>query len=90
MAKFILFSQMIMPTTPLSEAHQGGLNIAFHKPPLPISEQIELLQERGLIIDDPSLASHFLINIGYFRLLSYFKSFTHDAKHFFKTPPSDK
>lgn len=41
------------------------------KPFLTISKQLELLEERGLIIDDPEYADYALTNINYYRLSGY-------------------
>lgn len=43
----------------------------YSKPALSISEQIELLESRGLIISNKSYAQHFLQFISYYRLSGY-------------------
>lgn len=50
---------------------------AFTKPALSISEQIELLLSRGLIIVDREQAKHALTYIGYYRLSGYMLPFQH-------------
>lgn len=49
----------------------------YTKPPLSIDEKINLLQSRGLIINDIGRAKGYLVHIGYFRLtwcLKYFQN----------------
>ncbi len=43
----------------------------FTKPPLTIPQQIQLLQSRGLIINDFNQATHYLSNISYYRFRAY-------------------
>lgn len=43
----------------------------FTKPPLSLSEQIELLRSRGLILADCGSVEHYLTHIGYYRLSGY-------------------
>ncbi|MDF1760860.1 MAG: Abi family protein [Coxiellaceae bacterium] len=50
----------------------------FNKPSLSINEQIALLRNRGLTLDKPNAAFHFLKSIGYYRLMAYFKPFMVD------------
>lgn len=52
-----------------------GVKIHFAKPPLPVEEQVELLQSRGLGISDPERAGRYLLSIGYYRLSAYFVPF---------------
>ena len=47
----------------------------YDKPYKSIQEQIDLLQSRGLIIDDPSDAIHYLHHLNYYRLAGYWLSF---------------
>jgi abortive infection bacteriophage resistance protein len=47
----------------------------YIKLPKTIEEQVNLLQERGLIIDDKDSAERYLKNISYYHLSSYFKFF---------------
>lgn len=49
--------------------------IKFQKPPLSIDEQIDLLQRRGLIIDDRDFTHHFLQFVSYYRLSQYTYTF---------------
>jgi len=50
----------------------------YLKPPLTLEDQINLLESRGLIINDPIFAKHILSNISYYRLSSYFYNFWED------------
>lgn len=47
----------------------------FNKPALSLSDQIAKLQSRGLAIDDPAAAMHYLRFIGYYRLSAYALAF---------------
>lgn len=47
------------------------MKIHFSKPPLPVEEQVKLLQSRGLIVLDPQRASRYLLSIGYYRFSAY-------------------
>lgn len=47
----------------------------FQKPPLTISQQIALLESKGLKIDDYKTARHYLHHIGYYRLSGYLNFF---------------
>lgn len=47
----------------------------YHKPPLTFKEQCKILQSRGLIISDESVAIEALKNINYYRLSAYFSPF---------------
>ena len=47
------------------------MKIHFNKPPLPVEEQVKLLQSRGLIVLDPQRASRYLLSIGYYRFTAY-------------------
>jgi len=47
----------------------------YQKPPLTFKEQCEILQSRGLIITDDSVAIEALQNINYYRLSAYFPPF---------------
>jgi len=49
--------------------------LSFEKPPLSISEQITLLQGRGLIISDLEQCKIALTYIGYYRLSGYMLPF---------------
>lgn len=61
--------------------------ISFDKPPLSNKEIIRLLSERGMIIDDPKRAEHYLNFISYYRLSVYMLPFQ-DERHSFKKPIS--
>lgn len=43
----------------------------FNKPPIPISQQIATLKQRGLEFADEVKAAHYLSNISYYRLRAY-------------------
>jgi abortive infection bacteriophage resistance protein len=45
--------------------------IPFNKPPLSITAQLALLVGRGLTVNDPADAIHYLTHIGYYRLSGY-------------------
>jgi abortive infection bacteriophage resistance protein len=47
----------------------------FTKPPLNVDEQIELLESRGLLINDKNFAKQKLSNINYYRLSAYMLPF---------------
>jgi abortive infection bacteriophage resistance protein len=47
----------------------------FRKPASSLSQQIDTLKSRGLIIPDEAQARHYLRNISYFRLSAYARSF---------------
>lgn len=49
--------------------------VAFNKAPLTIAQQLNLLQEKGLIITDRTAAEHWLSYNSYFRLKHYSYSF---------------
>lgn len=40
-------------------------NPIFNKPPINVDKQIELLKNKGLIIDDENRAKHILLNTNY-------------------------
>lgn len=52
------------------------------KPARTVDEQIILLQHKGMIIDDHSLAEYFLIHNNYYRLNVYFHKFMDEPDHF--------
>lgn len=47
----------------------------YHKRPLSLTEQVERLQQRQLIIQDTAKAEHYLAHIGYYRLSAYWLPF---------------
>ncbi len=61
--------------------------IPFNKQPLSNEKIIELLSERGMIIDDPKRAEHYLNFISYYRLSVYMLPFQ-DKNNYFKKPVS--
>ena len=55
------------------------------KPALTITDQISLLEKRGLIIQDVAKAEHFLYNVSYYRLKGYWWDMQSDpVNHVFK------
>ena len=56
----------------------------FDKPPLTITEQINLLLARGLLIPDRDEAAHYLTHLNYYRLGAYWLPFEadHTTHHF--------
>lgn len=58
----------------------------FQKPSTTIDEQLQILRDRGLIIEDEERARRYLANISYFRLSAYARPFyrTADTEHAFK------
>jgi abortive infection bacteriophage resistance protein len=54
--------------------------LVYRKKPLSITEQVELLRGRGLIIPDQAKAEHYLSNISYYRLSAYTIPFQSDRK----------
>ena len=62
----------------------GGL-VKYNKPHLSVDEQIRQLQQRGMLIDDHALASHYLQHLNYYRLAGYWLPFEADhTTHQFK------
>ena len=58
----------------------------YSKPSLDIAAQIQLLESRGLTIDDRPLAEHFLSFVSYYRLAGYWWPLQADKKkHVFKS-----
>jgi abortive infection bacteriophage resistance protein len=56
----------------------------FRKPATSIPEQITLLQQRGLVINDPAMSEHYLTHVGYYRLAGYWQILQNDhVKHTF-------
>ena len=56
----------------------------FSKPPLSIEKQIQLLKERGLVVENIELPEHFLKFVGFYRLKGYSHFFEQDEKHLYK------
>jgi len=54
----------------------------YTKQPLTIDDQINLLQQRGLIVDDKNIVEKYLKNINYYHLSAYFKSFQNKEDKF--------
>ena len=58
----------------------------FNKPPKTVDEQIQLLQSRGMQIDDLEQARHYLSHINYYRLAGYWIPFeSNHQTHQFKS-----
>ena len=61
------------------------LYMRYTKEAISIQEQIQLLRERGLIINDEAFAEHFLSRVSYFRLAAYWRPMEADKEmHQFK------
>ena len=57
----------------------------YNKAKITIAAQIQLLKQRGLIIEDEAEAEHFLNNVSYYRLAGYWWPFQQDKiNHVFK------
>lgn len=57
----------------------------FNKPPKTYEEQIQLLEERGMRIDDHAKAEHYLSHLNYYRLAGYWHIFQiEDLPHRFR------
>lgn len=67
-----------------------GVKIHFAKPPLPVEEQVKLLQSRGLCISDSERAGRYLLSIGYYRFSAYCIPFelSHGQVHQFRNGTS--
>lgn len=69
------------PAMPLSEAHFGGffcpefVMTTFDKPAHTLTQHLELLRQRGLLILDEERAKHYLANISYYRFSAYTRPF---------------
>lgn len=60
-----------------------SFEMKYTKPPLTISDQIKLLESRGLIISDKNKAEKYLSNISYYRLSAYMYPFKDLAENKF-------
>lgn len=62
--------------------------MTFHKPPLTVEQQLDLLIQRGMIVTDRQSAIHSLSHINYYRLRAYWLPFEivdrSEEMHFFK------
>lgn len=56
----------------------------YAKPALSISDQLAILQQRGLVITDVATAAQFLNNVSYFRFAAYLRIFE-QPDHTFRT-----
>ncbi len=73
--------------TPLNDAYHGGTSflymyMKYDKQPIALSQQLKLLEQRGLMIQNEETALSQLQSISYFRLASYW--------HSMEVPNSDK
>ena len=62
------------------------MGVEFAKDPLSLEEQIDLLKQRGMLINDEAKARTYLTNISYYRLSAYWYIFLElpQADHKFK------
>lgn len=56
-----------------------GLDMRFAKPALTVEQQVELLEKRGMVIQDRARAAHYLTHINYYRLRAYWLPFEEQA-----------
>lgn len=52
----------------------------YRKPFTSVSDQLTLLQERGLIIENPGEAGYYLTHVGYYRLAGFWQFYQSDRK----------
>lgn len=88
--KTYTFAVTVVATLPALNSVPGRLfcfyTMKYNKLPIDIPEQLELLKQRGLLIDDERTAISVLQNISYFRLANYWHSMERDkCLHHFKT-----
>ncbi|MEH6729852.1 MAG: Abi family protein [Pseudoalteromonas sp.] len=58
----------------------------FPKAPITFAQQVDLLEDRGLVINDKESAAFYLSHINYYRLGTYWWSFIEDHQnHTFKS-----
>jgi abortive infection bacteriophage resistance protein len=48
-------------------------SLKYMKPHKTYTEQVQLLESRGIIIDDKEFTEQFLSNVNYYKLSGYFK-----------------
>jgi len=80
--QFVYTFETTRPATlPVRSAHPGGFSyfMQYRKLPLPIPDQIQLLQSRGLVIHDTVKAAHYLSVISYYRLRAYTYPFQNNS-----------
>ena len=53
----------------------GHRKMKYNKPPTSFSQQVDILESRGMSIPDKNLASHYLSHINYYRLSEYWLPF---------------
>jgi abortive infection bacteriophage resistance protein len=76
-------------TLPIRTASHGGAFLFMAVVPLnksarSVSDQLLLLQQRGLVINDMATATRFLTHVGYYRLVGYWNIFqTNTITHTF-------
>ena len=62
------------------------MKTAFNKPATTLEQQLDLLESRGMIINDRPQAAHYLAHLNYYRLVAYWLNFESDHQsHQFKT-----
>ena len=54
----------------------------YNKPALSINDQLAVLKQRGLTINTPADAEHFLNNVSYFRIAAYLHIFEQPDRTF--------
>ncbi len=68
----------------LSDPKRVDTTMRFNKSPKTFDEQIDLLQSRGMVIEDHKAARHYLSHLNYYRLTAYWLPFEADhASHTF-------
>lgn len=61
-------------------------SISFNKTPTTHTQQIAILQERGMVVNDPKEAEFYLQHINYYRLSAYWRFYEKDQQnHIFKS-----
>jgi abortive infection bacteriophage resistance protein len=60
----------------------------YTKPPLSHEEQLQLLKDRGLLVEDDSKALHLLHHISYYRLSGYWHPLLQQPKHLHQFKPN--
>jgi abortive infection bacteriophage resistance protein len=60
----------------------------YTKPSLSHEEQLQLLKDRGLLVEDDSKALHLLNHISYYRLSGYWHPLLQQPKHLHRFKPN--
>ena len=89
--KYMFTFATTVPATPLNNAYHGGTSLFYNsmrytKQPIGIPAQLAIMKQRGLVVNDESLAMKQLASISYFRLASYWKVFNRLLDMFAKYP----